>query len=87
MKIPKTFELAGAKWKVVQIEDFALLGQCLRDVRTIHLRKNTPTELKEQTFLHELIHAIKYTLGEENHDEQAVDVFAALLHQYMITAK
>ena len=74
-------------WKVVQIEDFALLGQCSRDVRTIHLKKNIPQEIKEQTFCHELVHAIKFMLGEDDHNEQAVDVFATFLHQYMVTNK
>ena len=87
MKIPMTFRLGGATWKVVEIQDFALLGQCLRDVRTIHLRKNALKELKEQTFCHELVHAIKYTLGEDDHNEQAVDLFATFLHQYLVTNK
>ena len=87
MKIPKTFQLGGADWQVIQIPNFALLGQCLRDDRTIFLRKNMPTEHKEQTFCHELIHAIKYMQGEDDHNEQQVDLFATFLHQFMKTAK
>ncbi len=87
MRIPKTFQLAGSTWKVVQIKDFTHLGQCLRDVRTIHLRENTPKELKDQTFCHELVHAIKFMMGEEDHNEIAVDAFATYLHQALNTAQ
>lgn len=87
MRIPKTFELAGSVWSVVQIKDFNLLGQCLRDERTIHLKQNIPKELKEQTFCHELTHAIKFMMGESEHDEKYVDVFATFLHQVLNTMR
>jgi hypothetical protein len=36
----------------------------------------------EQTFYHELVHAIMFTMGKLNHDEEFTDAFGALLHQY-----
>jgi hypothetical protein len=36
----------------------------------------------EQTFCHELVHAIMFSMGHTNHDEIFVDAFGALLHQY-----
>jgi hypothetical protein len=44
-------------------------------------------EMKEQTFCHELVHAIKYMMGEDDHDEKVVDIFATFLHQYLKTAR
>lgn len=87
MRIPKTFQLAGAEWKVVQIPDYNVLGLCNRDIRTIFLKQNIPKELKEQTFCHELVHAIKYMMGEDDHDEKQTDVFATFLHHYLNSAR
>jgi len=35
-----------------------------------------------QTLMHELVHAILFTMGKTNHDEEFTDAFGALLHQY-----
>jgi hypothetical protein len=87
MRIPKTFDLGGTQWTVTQVKDLDNLGVCQRDVHTILLRENVPKKIKEQTFCHELTHAIKFTLGEDAHDEQKVDVFATFLHQYLNSAR
>lgn len=36
----------------------------------------------KQTFYHELVHAIMFTMGKTGHDEEFTDVFGAFLHQY-----
>lgn len=87
MKVPKTFKLAGSTWVVEQLEDFENLGQTFRDECKIILRANLSVQVKEHTFLHELCHAIKFMMGQEDHDEIEVDAFAAFLHQFMKTAK
>ncbi len=88
MRIPKTFELGGMTWEVVQIDNLAELGRCLRDIQTIQLKKNEKPATKQQAFCHELVHAIKYTLGEaDDHDEQKVDLLGTMLHQFLKTAK
>lgn len=88
MLIPKSFQLAGITWKVVQTKGLENLGLCDRDKSTIRLQEEQETPLKELTFMHELVHAIKYTKGEvAPHDEKEVDATAYLLHQYMNTAK
>lgn len=86
--IPKTFQLAGVRWKVRQIQGLPELGRCDRDKATLLLQKECDLENKEVAFVHELVHAIKYTQGDGGpHDEKEVDSFAYLLHQYMVTAK
>ena len=89
MRIPKQFQLAGVVWKVIQQDTLNdNNGLCDRDNATIFLAKNLKSPQKELTFLHELIHAIRYSRGEvDGHDEKDVDSFARLLHQYMLTAK
>jgi hypothetical protein len=36
----------------------------------------------EQTFCHELVHAIMFSMGHTQHEEVFVDAFGQLLHQY-----
>jgi hypothetical protein len=88
MLVPKTFQLAGVKWRVVQTPGLEDLGKCYRDKAIIGLQKEQEQMSKEIAFTHELVHAIKYTMGEGGpHDEKEVDAFAYLLHQYLNTAK
>ena len=39
-------------------------------------------QMTEQTFFHELVHAIMFTMGKLNHDEEFTDAFGSLWHQY-----
>lgn len=88
MIVPKSFQLAGVKWKVRQLTNLPELGRCDRDKATILLQKEQSDSSKEIAFCHELVHAIRYTMGDGGpHDEKEVDSFAYLLHQYMNTAK
>ena len=88
MLVPKSFQLAGIKWKVKQIKGLPELGRCDRDKGLILLQSEQEPASLEVAFTHELVHAIKYTMGNTDpHDEREVDSFAYLLHQYMNTAK
>ena len=80
-----TFELAGFKWHVnyvVHMEDY---GKCDPEKQIISIRMDMNKQTTEQTFYHELVHAILFTMGKLNHDEEFVDTFGASLHQYQIT--
>jgi hypothetical protein len=87
VKIPKTFKLAGSTWIVEMVPDLPDLGMTHRDECKIQLRADLMTQVKEHTFIHELCHAIKFMMGQEDHDEVEIDAFAAFLHQYHKTAK
>ena len=87
MIIPKTFQLAGSKWKVVHRKDLQDLGNCVRDKRQILLQIEQDQISKELAFTHELVHAIKFTMGEQEHSEKEVDAFGHLLHQFLTTQK
>ncbi len=87
MKVPETFDLAGTTWRVVDSEGLAEYGHCDLESATIRLRKGLPRQIRESTFCHELIHAIKFSAGETGHDEREVDALGNLLHQFMVTAK
>ena len=71
-----------------QVRGLPELGRCDRDKALILLQQELEQPAKEIAFTHELVHAIRYTLGDGGpHDEKEVDSFAYLLHQYLITAK
>lgn len=95
--IPKTFSLGGRDY-TVSLVDNHLIGT---NVAYIDFPKCTVTianqfkgtictqDYKESTFLHELTHGILDTLGYSklSEDEELVEGFANLLHQYLKTAK
>lgn len=98
MIIPKKFKVAGRDYLVKLISakemnklagDDMTLGYCLYDPPRLYLNKDfhKTREWLEQTFLHELIHALKSARGEREHDEIEIDGLASLLHQYFKTAQ
>lgn len=88
MKIPNQFQLGGIVWKVRQLDILpGLMGQCDMQKAEIHLLKTLPKQVKEQTFLHELIHALLFATGKTEHDEVVVDGLAVFLHQFLNSQK
>ena len=88
MNIPSQFTLGGLVWKVVWRKRIkGKYGECVLHKQTIHLLSGLPPELTEQTFLHELCHAIHYAMGKNEHNEEFIDAFATMLHQALTTAK
>ena len=63
------------------------MGACFMGEAQLLLQKDLKKQVKEQTFCHELVHAILYAMGKNEHDEQFVDAFGVFLHQYLNTAK
>lgn len=83
MKIPKSFRLAGILWTVEDCEGITEMGHCAAETATIRLRKGLSDQVRAATFCHELQHAIRYTLGKDEHDEVEVDSQGNLLHQFL----
>jgi hypothetical protein len=83
VKIPKTFTLAGIRWSVEESDAISEMGHCNAETATIRLRKGLSDQVKAATFCHELQHAIRYTLGLDEHDEKEVDSQGNLLHQFL----
>lgn len=65
------------------------MGCCDNSKAVISLLKSLPAHVKEQTFYHELVHAILFSMGkpQDQHDEQFTDAFATFLQQYLKTKK
>jgi hypothetical protein len=80
--IPKTFQLVGCKWTVKIVKDMTDLGRCDPATFTVYIKEGLNPSYAEQTFFHELTHAIMFSMGHNDHDEVFVDAFGALLHQF-----
>jgi hypothetical protein len=80
--IPQSFYLVGCQWTVKFTEDLTEYGKCDCTTFTIYLRSGMNKNFTEQTFFHELVHAVMFAMGHTSHDEVFVDSFGALLHQY-----
>jgi hypothetical protein len=85
--IPKTFQLVGGKWTVKTVKDMTDLGRCDPAVFTIYIKEGLNPAYAEQTFYHELVHAIMFAMGKNEHNEEFVDAFGALLHQFTRSKK
>ena len=86
-KIPTTFKLAGVIWSVEEVSGLEDLGLTHRDNQLIQLQKEATKQTKEIAFFHEIVHAIKFTMGEDNHSEVHTDAMAYLLHQVFTSMK
>lgn len=90
MSIPTSFELGGMRWKVVKRKRLkGLYGDCNVEKQEIRIKDGMPEDLTEQTFFHELTHAIQIAMdyNTDDHDEVFTDAFAVLLHQFFKTVK
>jgi hypothetical protein len=82
--VATSFYLAGCKWTVCFNKDITEMGTCNPLTYEIIIKDNMTPQAAEATFFHELVHAIKFTMGETNHDEREVEAFGNLLHQTFV---
>lgn len=86
--IPKKFTLGAVNWTVEEVDSLVnAMGATFLAESKVQILKGLKQDVKEQTFYHELVHCILYALGKMQHDEEFVDSFAVMLHQYMKTHK
>lgn len=98
VKIPKTFDLFGSTWKVLwnnqTMNDHERYGQCSYGEKEITLSTTQgvdklSSDKINQTFYHELVHAILDSMNEYelSRNEKFVNTFSELLHQALKTFK
>lgn len=95
--IPSEFELFGTTWKVRFIDEplnYDDLGICEESQGAIYLHvrhshKEIPPDRLEETFYHELVHAIFHSGAYEEltKNEQLVQFIGACFHQFMKSKK
>jgi hypothetical protein len=87
MALPKSFQLAGVTWTVKVVKGMADMGNTDSMKAEILIHEGMPPQMMEATFYHELVHAIKYTLGESTHDEKEVEQLGGMFHQFTNSRK
>lgn len=66
-------------------EDKNLTGMCDRHALEIELLKNLPKQRKDQTLIHEIMHAVVTEAGLEFDDEEdVVNRLSIVLHQVLV---
>lgn len=66
MKIPKSIDVFGTKYKIKFVETELFAGLCDSGKRTIFINANQSKEQILSTYLHEIFHAMQFTLGMHN---------------------
>lgn len=90
MIIPKSFEIAGITFDVIEnngsIEKDSFIGKADFSFQRIFMDLNTvPKQTTEQAFIHEIVHTVLYVQNEHElrKNEKFVDTFAHLLYQVL----
>lgn len=87
--IPNSIKVAGMTYKVEEVSfveidgDRNFQGVCLYPETTIQVLDSLSESRKEQTFVHELTHAIFYEAGFEDQDEDMINRVSLVLHQVL----
>lgn len=95
IKIPKSFDLMGHTYKVRQVKKVDKEDSCgeyISEKKVLRLKKvqkDYPQSMLEETYFHELLHAVleecEYT--KLSADEKFVERVGRALHQVIKTAK
>lgn len=94
-KIPEKYSVGGQEIKVLSVDDLGSLLGCVDVPYGVLKIAANPDEKKQSessqlnTFLHELVHSILKTMGEEelNANEKFVNCFAGFLTEAIKTMK
>lgn len=90
MRIPSRFSLGGLEWTVryKNLKSQGVQGLCHFSDCRVEIHIGLRKDMKEQVFLHELMHAVLYTVGSpEYRNEQLVDTTAHALLQVAKTSR
>ncbi|MEK3821383.1 ImmA/IrrE family metallo-endopeptidase [Cytobacillus sp. FSL W8-0315] len=85
--IPSKVKVAGIEYQVKEVEGnlekFNNLGQINYFKGIIEIDDSMAADRKEQTFVHELLHACFKEAGFDEQDEDMIDRVSAILYQVM----
>lgn len=84
MKIPKTLKVGGHTYKVELVDRVETdkgednCGDCEWQLNRIRIKKSLPQSQLEETFLHELIHALDTDMSEKEVNNLGFKLYMAL---------
>ena len=71
MKLPSTLRIIGRDWKVEEVEEINdAFGLCRKEELKLQVEKGLPLDLKIDTFIHEVLHAIDWAMNTELTEKQ-----------------
>ncbi|UXU48947.1 MULTISPECIES: ImmA/IrrE family metallo-endopeptidase [Staphylococcus] len=77
--------VCGINYDVIQVtevdNDPSCLGLCIYRESLIQIKNGLSTERKKQVLMHELLHAILYEAGYEEHNEEQVKSLSVVINQ------
>lgn len=80
--------VCGVKYQIIQLEDVdnnpSCLGLCIYKDSLIQLKQGLSFERKKQILIHELLHAMMYEAGYEEHDEGLVNNLSIVINQVIL---
>ena len=90
MKIPEKIKIGGHIYKVIFKDDMddENMGVCRPSKLKIFVDKNLPQSKQEETFIHEVLHAIFHQLGsftvrEQDEEEKMAQSVGHSLYQFL----
>ena len=85
MKIPNKIKICGIDYEVIteKFDNESLFGTSNERMAKICLNENINGQVREETFLHEVIHVINW-VSEMNLKENQVGVLSRILYQVLI---
>lgn len=91
MTVPKSFVMAGNRWRVRLRKKLDGYGLCDFETHTILIAETingrpTSDDDRFKTFIHEALHALEFTMGRKP-DEAFVSAAEQLIYQAMRTAR
>ncbi|MEC1714749.1 hypothetical protein [Schinkia azotoformans] len=85
--IPRKVNVAGIYYQVLSVpeidDDPNTMGTCLYHKSIIKLKEGLSNEKKEQTFVHELLHACFNEAGFSEQDEDVINRVGIVLYQVL----
>lgn len=93
MHIPKRIQIAGLDIEIIEPPDLnkdkGMGGHVDYAGQRILVAGDLPPQLREVSYLHEVVHYILFVMGEEalRDNEKFVDIFAHLLHQVLTSGE
>ncbi len=82
-------KILGIPYQIEEVEHIPettdTIGLFVAEEQKIYIKKNLPKEIKAQTLLHELVHAMFFQIGEYElgENEKLVQAFSSTLHQFI----
>ena len=90
MKIPLEVKVGGINYQIELVDHLPhedagyKWGECDYQAAKIRIWKELSEQKKQQTFIHELTHAVFHEAGLDEQDEDQINRVAIVLHQLLL---